>query len=115
MRPNIDGHTDDDGEIYIDPSWSKIACFSKSEYHNLFFTLFHESMHSTDFPFTLWTYNEAHHNRIFAREIFEAGRTPRRPMPGPGQVWGTPKENPVDVDRMYENYKKRTPACDCSK
>jgi RHS repeat-associated protein len=119
MRPDGDqlGETSNhNGQIYVDPSWSRIACFTKSEYENLFYILFHESMHSTDSLFTrsFLTTNEddnPHHNRIYRRESFERYRIPRTPMPSADQVWGTPRQTPLDDDRNYQSYRKRTPAC----
>jgi RHS repeat-associated protein len=114
MQPGQDGATDNsDGQTYVDPSWADKACFTRKEYENLFFTIFHEYMHSSD---PLWrrlltsnSSDDEHHNSIYQRELYERYR-PRKPG---GDMWGTPREYPLDIDRLYNQYRKRTPKCNC--
>lgn len=114
MRPGLDGATDKwSGQIYVDPSWASKACFTRKEYEDLFFTLFHEGMHSSD-PLLrrfLTTDSEldSHHNSIYQRELYER----YRPRKKPREMWGTPRDHPVDLERLYSLYRKRTPACSC--
>jgi RHS repeat-associated protein len=104
-------------QIHIDPSWAQKACFTKDEYRELFFTLFHEAMHSSDNMWTrFWTSNDdsnQHHQSIYWREAYEGSRGDGVRRPTPGNMWGTPGATPVDVDALYKDYRKRTPACDC--
>lgn len=112
MKPGSDGATDKwDGQIYVDPSWANKACFTRKEYEDLFFTLFHESMHSSE---PIWrrylttnSENNVHHNSIYQRELYER----YRPRKKPDGMWGTPRDTPVDIDRLYNQYRKTTPAC----
>jgi RHS repeat-associated protein len=104
--PNV-GETDPiSGQICVDPSWAAKECLTKTEYRELFFTLLHEGMHSTD-PFPIRIFRD--HSSIYRREIAEQGGS--RPN---GAMWGNPRSTPVDVNRMYDQYRKRTPAC-CGK
>jgi RHS repeat-associated protein len=106
--PNL-GETDpSSGEICIDPSWETKPCFTKKEYRELFFTLFHEGMHSTDNRLMrYWTnITTDRHGSIYRREILEGGGSV-----GSGSIWGTPRSVPVDIDRLYDQYRGRTPAC----
>jgi hypothetical protein len=114
MQPGLSGATDWwSGNIWVDRSWAAKMCFTRGEYEELFFTLFHEGMHSSDNMLTRFltsnSENDEHHNSIFRRELFERSR-PKVPM---GDMWGTPRPNPVDVDRLYQQYRRRTPACGC--
>ena len=112
MRPGQDGATDKwSGQMYVDPSWANKACFTRPEYEDLFFTLFHEGMHSSD---PLWrriitsnSTGDAHHNSIYRRELFERYRPPRPS----GDMWGSTRGTAVDLDRLYNQYRRRTPAC----
>jgi RHS repeat-associated protein len=113
MKPGFSGGTDwSDGQIWVDPSWAKKTCLSRSEYEDLFFTLFHEAMHSSDNVFrrflTTNSSDDEHHNSIYRRELYERDWRPR--WPG-GDMWGTPRPDPVNIDRRYEQYRARTPAC----
>ena len=87
--PGQGGGTDKwDGEIHVDPSWASKKCFTRQEYENLFFILFHESMHSSD---PMWqrylTSNDdddEHHTSIYQRQVYEQ----MRPRNRPGNMWG---------------------------
>lgn len=98
------GHTDWKGKIFIDPNWSRISCFTPSEYRDLYLLLLHEGMHSTDNvfkrPFT-------DHQSIYNREAYAAGEFRDPPQP----TWGNPGQGPINFDRLYQDYRKRTPAC----
>ena len=112
MQPGDTGNTDRwDGQISVDPSWARNPCFSRDEYEELFFTLFHEGMHSTD---PIWTryltsnsFDNGHHGSIYRREQYERHRLDKPP----GKMWGTPRDTPVDIDHLYRKYRERTPAC----
>jgi hypothetical protein len=54
--------------------------------------------------------NDEHHNSIYQRQVYEQMR-PRKP---PGDMWGTARDNAVDIDRMYEQYRRRTAGCNCA-
>ena len=115
MPDGINGQTSNwSGEICIDPSWANIPCLSRSQFENLFFTLFHEGMHGTDKwwerAMTSNDLSDPYHNTIAGRAEFERTRIPRQNAPS-YSVWGKPRETAVDIDRLYEAYKKRTPAC----
>ena len=104
-------------QIHIDPSWAAKSCLTRWEYRELFFTLFHEAMHSSDDLWTrFWTTNkddDQHHNSIYEREIYEGSRGIAK-QPRPGNIWGMPRDKPLDLDRLYRDYRDRTPAC-CKK
>jgi RHS repeat-associated protein len=100
-------------QIHIDPSWASKACLTKDEYRELFFTLFHEAMHSSD---DLWTrlqtrnsLDDKHHESIYQREVYEGGRGARRKKPS--NMWGIARDKPLDMDQLYRDYRGRTPAC----
>jgi hypothetical protein len=116
-KPNI-GETDPgSGEICVDPSWENKSCLTRPEFKELFFTLFHEGMHSSgsflnrvgsnasDAVSSLAGQLGPLHTRIYNRELREQGLTIRGPM------WGTPRDIPVDIDRLYDLYRRRTPSC----
>jgi RHS repeat-associated protein len=108
MKPGIDGVTNNwDGQIYIDPSWATKDCFTRREYENLFFTLFHESMHSTD---SFWrrvttsnSDNDVHHDSIYQREVYERMRM--RPGGAPGNMWG--KANDHEAIHVHQDWTSR--------
>ena len=116
FQPGAPG-TDKWAQIHIDPSWAQKPCFTKAEHRELFFTLFHEAMHSSDNLWTrFWTSNDdddQHHQSIYWREVYEGSRGDGIRRPRPGNMWGTPGEKPVDLDALYKDYRNRTPACDC--
>jgi len=104
QRSPDEGHTDWKGKIFIDPSWSRIPCFTSDQYRSLYFLLMHEGMHSSDNvfkrPFT-------NHQSLYNREAYGAGGFRDPPQP----IWGNPGKGPVDLGRLYRDYQKRTPAC----
>jgi hypothetical protein len=112
------GETDPwSGEICVDPSWADKSCLTKPNFENLFFTLFHEGMHSTssfltrigsnvgDLVSSLSGQLGLQHTRVYNRQLREQGRSISGPM------WGTPRSVPVDIDRLYDQYRRRTPSC----
>lgn len=106
------------GQITIDPSWANKNCFTSWEYHSLFFTLFHEGMHSTD-PWYVRANplnkpdDSPYHQSVYNREAYEDFRMPNRPgMVKPRQpMWGKPRDTAVNVDKLYNDYLQRTCAC----
>jgi hypothetical protein len=115
MKPGDSGATNWwDARMFVDPSWASKACFSRAEYDELFFTLFHEGMHSSDDIVTRFltsnSNDDAHHNDIRRREHFERFR-PSRMF---GNMWGIPRDKPLNVDQLYRQYRARTPSC-CGK
>jgi hypothetical protein len=112
IKPGDTGATDRwSGDMWVDPSWANKSCFTRGEYEDLFFTLFHEAMHSSDNIVTRFqtsnSEDDEHHNSIYRRELHERSR-PKKPI---GEMWGKPRPDPVDIDRLYTQYRKRTPAC----
>jgi len=112
MQPGDTGGTKPwNGQIVVDPSWAEKPCFTRDEYEELFFTLFHEGMHSSDSMLRRFltpnSSDNEHHGSIYRREYFERYR-PKKP---PTKMWGTPRDNPVDIERLYRKYRERTPAC----
>jgi hypothetical protein len=88
------------GEICVDPSWANKPCLTKQEFKQLFFTLFHEGMHSSgsflnriagnigDAAAGLAGQLGPLHTRIYNRELREQGLSINGPM------WGTPRTIP---------------------
>ncbi|MBK6982060.1 MAG: RHS repeat-associated core domain-containing protein [Betaproteobacteria bacterium] len=112
MQPGDTGGTKPwNGQIVVDQSWANKPCFTRDEYEELFFTLFHEGMHSSDSILRRFltpnSSDDEHHGSIFRREYFER----YRPNNTPQKMWGTPRDTPVDIDRLYRKYRERTPAC----
>jgi len=111
MPKDVYGQTSNlTGEVCVDPQWPQKQCLSQSEWEDLFFTLFHEGMHSTDSPLQRMFGSESDHMAIQIREDQERYRY--RAVPSP--IWKKPRDIPVDKDRLYKAYKARTPAC-CGK
>jgi hypothetical protein len=79
------GHTSNyAGDITIDPSWAKIDCFTPFQYRDLFLTLFHEAMHSSDSAWTRFNpFNRPddspYHSSVYNRANYEDARMPNRP------------------------------------
>jgi hypothetical protein len=112
MPKGVQGQTSNwSGEVCVGPEWPQKQCLSRSEWENLFFTSFHEGMHSTDFFIQRAYGTDADHAAISVRENYERLR-PKGPVPT--DMWGAPRIIPVDKNRLYEAYKARTPAC-CGK
>jgi len=108
------------GNITVPQALCDKKCLSRAEWEDLFFTLFHESMHSSDS--TVQRFMDAfadsfnrltpNHQAIHNRTEFERSRPPAIPNP----VWGIPRAQPLtggDRRTLYEEYRKRTPACQC--
>jgi RHS repeat-associated protein len=107
------GQTDNvSGNIVVDQKYCKAKCLTRQDWEDLFFTLFHEGMHSSD-PWYQGFFSESHHEGIYRRDVFERSRTLRsRPLPGP--FWGKPRSTPLDLDSLYEKYRSKTSGCnDC--
>ena len=98
------------GTIQVPMRWCKKKCLSRKEWEDLFFTIFHEAMHSTE-VWDLSAYSNSNHERIFARELFERSRLPRFPYPL-RPVWGTPLPAPgANLDALYDEYKRGASDC----
>lgn len=108
------------GNITVPQALCDKKCLSRDEWEDLFFTLFHESMHSSDS--TVQRFMDAfadsfnrltpNHQAIHNRTEFERSRPPVIPNP----VWGIPRSQPLtggDRRTLYDEYRKRTPACQC--
>ena len=100
------------------PNLDRLApCLSEKEWNQLFFDLFHESMHSTDSAIQRYVDTigdklkrpTRNHTSIHNRTAFERIRPPNSPIP----IWGTPRPTPVDGGSLYGEYRRRTPACQC--
>jgi RHS repeat-associated protein len=96
--------------IYIRNIYKQRRCLSKAAWEDLFFTLAHEGMHSTDIFFLrIWPLLELQETRIHHREGFETYRGPNtRP---PWLMWGSALPSPLALDSLYEDYKKQSPDC----
>jgi RHS repeat-associated protein len=107
-----DGQTSNwSGQIWVPLEKARIPCFNKEQYVYLFFMLFHEGMHSTDsWIRRAFGTTDEYHDTIHRRANFELTRVERTPIPS-APMWGKPRTTPVDIDRLYAYYLKRTPAC----
>ncbi|WP_166888591.1 RHS repeat-associated core domain-containing protein [Massilia sp. CCM 8734] len=103
------------GDIVVPLSFAAKKCLSEDEWSSLFFTLFHEGMHSTDgFLKRLITKNDisdSHHNKIHNRVSYEK----IRPVGEPRPMWGKPRPSPVSQAQLYQDYFKNSPDCKCVK
>jgi hypothetical protein len=101
--------------IRVADSCAAKKCLSQNEWEALFWTLFHEGMHSTDPWYTrLMTENESsdeHHNGIYMRESYER----MRPKSVPSPMWGKPRLTGVDTGALYRQYQQNSPDCTCKK
>ena len=112
MGPGVNGETGvSSGQICIDPIWAEKKCLTRDEYDRVFFTLFHEGMHSTDGLFLRLFRDE---DQVHRREQFEQywNGFPKY-QPNQQKMWGKPRDAPVDMPDLYDRYRKRTPACNC--
>jgi hypothetical protein len=108
------------GNITIATEMCEKACLTREEWESLFFTLFHESMHSSD-PIGQRFLDAAagsfggltsNHQGIHNRTEFERIRPPAIPNP----IWGSPRSRPLsrqDRESLYDEYRKRAPGCGC--
>ena len=103
------------GNIRISTSYAAKRCLPQTEWEALFWTLFHEGMHSTDPWYRRWmTENKSsdkHHNGIYRRESYERMRPKFATLP----MWGTPRPTAVDTDALYQQYKQNSPDCICTR
>ncbi|MFY7809457.1 MAG: RHS repeat-associated core domain-containing protein [Fimbriimonadaceae bacterium] len=99
------------GNISVNQRYCDKQCFSRDEWEELFLTLFHEGMHSSD-PWYQGFFSEAHHDSIYAREQFESdrGNRLRSPRPG-GPMWGTPRPQPADFGALYDEFQRGGSQC----
>jgi RHS repeat-associated protein len=105
------------GNMFVAQSFCDAPCLSRADWEELFFTLFHEGMHSSDPPWRAFTDGPGgalsdNHRGIYNRENYERGYTARGRIPKP--IWGTPRAIPVNKEALYQKYRDRTPAC-CEK
>jgi RHS repeat-associated protein len=113
------------GTMTIPQYFCDKPCLTEDDWTKLFFTLLHESMHSTDsifrryadFAENSWKAfagrqdpNSANETSIHNREAWERFRAGLRP---PTPIWGIPRATPVDARSLYDDYRRRTPACQC--
>jgi hypothetical protein len=96
--------------------FSKKECLSRKEWEYVFWTLFHEAMHSTD---NWWTRrsttndrDDVHHNSIYNRESVEMGKGKEYPS---APIWGTPRNKRANMDDLYQQYFNKSPDCQCKK
>lgn len=110
------GETDFSGNIYIPLNFNARKCLSYEEWERLFYTLFHEGMHSSDGYWTRMTTSnsdsDAHHQSIYRRETYERMRPKGQGLDG---LWGTPSATAYDDKAGYEQYRKNSPDCKCQK
>jgi RHS repeat-associated protein len=100
------------GTIQVQMKFCKLKCLDRNQWEILFFTLFHESMHSTDPAWSIEASSDKHHTRIANREIFERTRTARSGMGDGRPMWGTPLPAPgADLDRLYDEYRAGADEC----
>jgi hypothetical protein len=110
------GETDaSTGDITLPTSYAPKRCLSRNEWERLFYTLFHEGMHSTDGRISRsLTTNfdfDPHHQSIYKREAYERMR-PKGPLES---MWGEPRPQPVDENQLYKEYLSSSPDCTCKK
>lgn len=93
--------------VTILPSYLRCKKLSEGEFKDLFESMLHESMHSTDPWWTaLWDawwgdkHPTANHISIYNRVNYEA-HTGHRVVPGP--MWGTPRSFIPDLPTLYKN------------
>lgn len=99
------------GNITVNERYCKSPCLSREDWEDLFFTLFHEGMHSTD-PWYQGFFRRSHHDGIFAREIYERDRGHGLRTPSPRQpLWGTPRSSPVDLEALYREFSRGADSC----
>jgi len=109
FAPNSFPHLVQDGTIQVNDKYCKIKCIKRGEWEDLFFTIFHEAMHSTD-PWNRPYLGDGHHQGIHQREGFERNRTRRSPVPS-GPMWGTPLPSPIDLDRLWGEFNHNSGEC----
>jgi RHS repeat-associated protein len=101
-------------DIVLPHSWAEYDCFTRKQWERLFAILFHESMHSTDDFWTRLLQPDdgigSHHDSIYERQEYELNEDNHHPD---GPMWGTPRDGKVDMDALYDEYRRRTPACQC--
>ena len=109
------------GDIYVQQKFCDAKCLSKEEFYLLFWDLVHEGMHATDSFFRnrlesalefFTRQQSAHHDSIENRTEYERTRDRNR-LKKP--IWGTPRKTDINIDSVYSDYQKRTPACGCGK
>jgi RHS repeat-associated protein len=112
LADDVIGHTRNvSGEITVNQRFCDKQCFSKEDWEELFLTLFHEGMHSSD-PWYQGFFSDAHHQSIYNREFFESDRGNRLRNPRPnGPMWGTPRPEPADFDGLFEEFKRGSNRC----
>ena len=100
-----------DGTIIVSDLFCKLPCLDRQQWEDLFSTIFHEAMHSTD-PWWMTAFStEAHHDTIRQRVTFELRRVPRFPKPLV-PTWGTPLPPPgADIDKLYQDYRNGAGCC----
>jgi RHS repeat-associated protein len=109
------------GDITVAQKYCQKKCLSRDEWEELFFTLFHEGMHSTDSRWLSLRQSSSDrqrwHDGIFNRELYEGDRAAGIPMRlirriyGGKPIWGTPRSSPIDLDSLYEQYKSGSSDC----
>ncbi|WP_162140742.1 RHS repeat-associated core domain-containing protein [Arenimonas oryziterrae] len=101
------------GDITVSERYCIPSCLSEVEWNELFFSLFHESMHSTDRwweDLSLSPDHTEHHDSIYMREYFERSRARKQDVPH-GPVWGSARRVRVDLTSLYAQYRQENPFC----
>jgi hypothetical protein len=106
------------GDIVVPQKFCDKACLTKDEWNELFWSLFHEGMHSSDSFFRrradgfgdMFNYTTDNHDSIYNRAAWEQFGNGKGVPPQPN-MWGKPRPDKVDVDARYREYRQRTPKC----
>src|SRR5262249_25040661 len=91
------------GTIYVPSTYGQQSCLPFSEWEHVFFRLiFHESMHSKDWPWKRPDWILGKEDLIVNRVNVEARAPSLPPLNVP--TWGTPRRNRVDTNALYRQY-----------
>jgi RHS repeat-associated protein len=98
------------GEISVNQKYCDMECPTREQWEELFITLLHEGMHSTD-PWYQGFFSDEHHNSIYRREQFESNRGNRLRAPRPIDMWGMPGLQGADFGALYGEFKRGGSEC----